>query len=319
MGQVISSTEVHINTQDPKRIRAAEMLDRMIANGSVDTLSPFDPAFVDKVKAGNLLMLPAASWYGEYVFGGKPDSTYYQSAEGQLGVALPLKWKDEDQPFTGFHGGSAWTVSRHTENPELAVDFAKFMATSHEYQDTAVTFPAFLPAADVWATTVASNPVYASDPYPVLKDAASMMTLEGLGNIRYDWQSAWNTDVIAAIQAGETIVSALPKLQETYAGLGEDAGIRSLDRLSLTDRQPAIFTYVRGGSRLTLLPPNSDLDLLEETACPLTPAQSSLNHLLEKVNPKAPGNAMDSKRRTCLCCLTSSCSSPLALDLPFTR
>ena len=224
VGQVVSNTEVHINTQDPKCIRAAEMLDRMIANGSVDTLSPFDPAFVDKVKAGNLLMLPAASWYGEYVFGGKPDSTYYQSADGQLGVALPLKWKDEDQPFTGFHGGSAWSVSRHTENPELAVDFAKFMSSSHEYQDTAVTFPAFLPAADVWAKTVASNPVYAFDPYPVLKDAAGMMTLEGLGNIRYDWQSAWNTDVIAAVQAGDSIVSALPKLQETYAGLAKTQG-----------------------------------------------------------------------------------------------
>ena len=224
VGQVKSASEVRINTQDPKCLRAAEMLDRMIANGSVDKLSPFDPAFVEKVKAGNLLMLPAASWYGEYIFGGKPDSMYYQSGEGQLGVALPLKWADEDKPYTGFHGGSAWTVSRHTANPKLAIDVAQFMSAGHEYQDTAVTFPAYLPAADEWAKTVASNPVYAFDPYPVLKEAASMMSIEGLGNIRYDWQNPFTTDVTSAIQKGETIVSALPKLQETYKGLAEAQG-----------------------------------------------------------------------------------------------
>jgi multiple sugar transport system substrate-binding protein len=139
-------------------------------------------------------------------------------------VALPLKWKDEDKIYTGFHGGAAWTVSNHTKNPKLAVDFAVFMSSSHDYQDTAVTFPAFLPAADVWAKTVAGNAVYAFDPYPVLKEAAGMMTNEGLGNVRYDWQQPFNTDVIAAIQNGETIVSALPKLQETYKGLAEAQG-----------------------------------------------------------------------------------------------
>jgi multiple sugar transport system substrate-binding protein len=224
IGQVRSMSQVYINTQDAKCMRAAEMVDRMIANESIATLSPFDPAFVELAKTGKLLMLPAASWYGEYIFGGKPDSLYYQTAEGQLGVALPLRWKDEDKPYTGFHGGAAWTVSNHTPNPKLAVDVAVFMAAGHEYQDTAVTFPAWLPAADKWAGTVAGNAVYAFDPYPVLKEAAGMMTIEGLGPVRYDWQTPWTTDIVGALLKGETIVSALPTVQATYKGLAEAQG-----------------------------------------------------------------------------------------------
>lgn len=224
IGEVRSAAEVYINTSDPRCLRAAEMLDTMIANKSVATLSPFDPAFVELAKAGKLLMLPAASWYGEYIFGGKPDSLYYQTAEGQLGVALPLKWADDDAIYTGAQGGSAWTVSNHTLNPTLAVDVAIFMAAGHEYQDTAVTFPAWLPAADVWAGTVAGNPVYAFDPYPILKEAAGYMTTQGLGNIRYDWQTPWSTDIVGAVLGGETIVSALPTVQATYTGLAESQG-----------------------------------------------------------------------------------------------
>jgi hypothetical protein len=50
------------------------------------------------------------------------------------------------------------------------------------------------------------------------------MSIEGLGNVRFDWQNPFTTDVTAAIQKGETIVSALPKLQETYQGLAEAQG-----------------------------------------------------------------------------------------------
>src|SRR5579871_5540367 len=82
-GQVVDPTTVYINTSDAKCTRAAALADDLIANGTLSKANPFDPAFVKEVTAGKLLMIPAASWYGEYIFGGKKDSLYYQTAEGQ--------------------------------------------------------------------------------------------------------------------------------------------------------------------------------------------------------------------------------------------
>jgi ABC-type glycerol-3-phosphate transport system substrate-binding protein len=89
-GQLKDVAKVYINTADPKCTRAVNMVEKLLANGTLAMLSPFDPAFVQLVKDGKLLMMPAASWYGEYVFGGKADSLYYQEANGRLGVAAPL-------------------------------------------------------------------------------------------------------------------------------------------------------------------------------------------------------------------------------------
>ncbi|MEP7292065.1 MAG: hypothetical protein ABI835_09785, partial [Chloroflexota bacterium] len=159
-------------------------------------------------KAGKLLMLPAASWYGEYIFGGKPDSLYYQEADGRLGVAAPLKWADEDTAWTGAQGGSSWAVSKHTENPQLAADFVIFVTTADGYQGSAPTYPAYKPAAKVWSQTLASNKVYAFDPFPVLEASAGL--IDPLwGNVRYDRASAFSTVVIAALKDGHSSISFL--------------------------------------------------------------------------------------------------------------
>ena len=95
----------------------------------------------------------------------------------------------------------------------------------HCHQDTAVTFPAFLPAADEWAKTVADNPIYAFDPYPVLKEAAGYMTIEGLAPVRMSGlNDAWDSDVIGVLLEGGTLAEGLVKLQVTLEGLAGVAG-----------------------------------------------------------------------------------------------
>jgi ABC-type glycerol-3-phosphate transport system substrate-binding protein len=221
--EVKENSKVLINLTDSKCARVASMVDKLVANGSIAKLGPFDPAFVKLATDNKILMLPAASWFGEYVFGGKPDSTYYKTAEGQLGIAMPLKWKDEDKAYTGAHGGAAWTVSNHTKNPKLAVDVALWMSSSDDYQGSAPTFPAYLPAADKWKVTVANNKVYAADPYPVMKDASGLIDTSW-GNVRFDDFSAFETTVIAAVQKGETVASALPEFQKKLTALAEAQG-----------------------------------------------------------------------------------------------
>ena len=229
MNQLKDPNTVLINLTDPKCTRAAQLVDTLIANGAISKLGPFDPAFVELVGQDKLLMFPAASWYGEYVFGGKPDSTYYKEAKGQLAVAPPLKWADEDKAYTGAQGGSAWTMSRHTKNPKLAAELIVWLTTSNDYQGSAPTFPAYLPAADTWSKTIAGNPLYASDPFPVLKDSSGLID-PIWSNVRFDKGKTFGTVVIAAVQAGQTVESALPELQNQLKALAEAEGYQVVDK-----------------------------------------------------------------------------------------
>ena len=153
-GQLKDEDTVYINVLAPECVRAAQWVDKMQALGVVAKVGTFDPTFIDAANKDMLLLLTAPSWFGEFVFGGTPDSVYYTEANGQLGVALPPKWEADDQPYFGGQGGAAWAVSRHTQNPKLAVDLVTWLSTANEYQvDLAPTYPAFKPPAKEWVTT----------------------------------------------------------------------------------------------------------------------------------------------------------------------
>jgi multiple sugar transport system substrate-binding protein len=231
IADVRAPNEVHISVDmsDPRCTRVASMLDTLIANGSVTTLSPFDSAFYGLVKEGKLLMMPAPVWYGEYMFGGTEDSPYYQTADGRLGASTPLKWKDQDKIYNGGSTGGVWAVSNHTQNPELTLDIILFLATSHEVQDAAVTFPAYRPATLEWGKQLAENKVYALDPFPVEEEAAHTMTSEGLGIVRYFTWDPFVSGTLSQMREGKTMLEALPGYGKELKGLAEAAGYRVVD------------------------------------------------------------------------------------------
>lgn len=230
-GQLVNATTVYINTADPKCTRAAAMVDVLVANGSVSKSNPFDPAFIAQVTSGKLLMIPGASWYGEYIFGGKKDSMYFQTATGQLGVALPPKWAADPKALTGAQGGAAWTVSKHTQNPELATKFVLFVTTDNGYQGTAPTFPAYTPAATLWAKTLTANPVYAQDPFPVLQQAAGLYDATW-GNVRYDRAESFQRIIIAAMADGKTVTATLKDWQADLVNLAQAQGYQVVTTLT---------------------------------------------------------------------------------------
>jgi multiple sugar transport system substrate-binding protein len=229
VNQLKDANTVKIDLTDPNCQRVTQMVDKLISNGSISKLGPFDPAFAKLAAENKILMLPAASWYGEYVFGGKPDSTFYKEAKGQLGVAPPLKWQADDKAYTGAQGGAAWTVSRHTNNPKLATDLVTWLTTSNDYQGTAPTLPAYLPAQEVWAKTVSGNKVYAADPFPVLKESSGLID-PAWANVRFSKSDAFNTAVIGALAKGQTVESALPEFQKQLVGLAEAAGYQVVQK-----------------------------------------------------------------------------------------
>lgn len=229
VNQLVDANTVKINLSDPNCVRVTQMVDKLIANGSVSKLGPFDPAFTKLANDDKLLMMPAASWYGEYVFGGKPDSSYYKEAKGQLDVALPPKWKADDKAYTGAQGGAAWTMSRHTKNPKLASDLIIWLTTSNDYQGTAPTLPAYVPAADTWSKTIAGNKVYAKDPFPILKESSGLID-PAWANVRFSKTTTWNSVVIAAILKGATVESALPEFQKQISALAEASGYKVVNQ-----------------------------------------------------------------------------------------
>ncbi len=223
-GQLRGENTVYINVLAPECVRAAQWVDRMQALGVVAKVGTFDPAFIDAANQDKLLILTAPSWFGEFVFGGKEDSVYYTTADHQLGVGLPPKWEADDQPYFGGQGGAAWAVSKHTQNPELAVDLGTWLATADEYQvDLAPTYPAYKPPAAEWVQRVAQNPLYANDPGPVYIQAAAYQDPQ-FGIVTYDTATIFSTVVIGALNEGRTVESSLPAFQEALVQAAQTAG-----------------------------------------------------------------------------------------------
>ena len=223
LGQAIDANTIYINVQDEKCLRAVKMLDNLLKLGVIAKVGPFDPVVAKIANDNKLLMIVGPSWFGEYVFGGKPDSTYYKTAEGQLALAPPLQWAGEDKAYTGFWGGSAWTVSKHSANPKLAVDFAIFASTATEYHGTGPTYPAYAPAAQVWRKTVKDNKLYAEDPYPIMEQAAALVD-PLIASLRFDLLAPFKAVTVSAITKGETIESSLPEVQKQLVAAAEAQG-----------------------------------------------------------------------------------------------
>jgi ABC-type glycerol-3-phosphate transport system substrate-binding protein len=217
----LTNSQVLINTADPNCTRVATMLDTLIAAKAVSNFGPFDPDFVKLGTDNKILMLPAASWYGEYVF----KATYYKAniTDSSLGVAEPPKWASDSKTYTAAQGGAAWTVYRNTKNPKLATDLALWLTTANDYQATAPTFPAYIPAADAWHATVQNDKLYATDPYPALKASAAYLYPEW-SQVRYDVATSYAKIVNAGLKDGKTVASLMDAFQKDLVPLAGAQG-----------------------------------------------------------------------------------------------
>lgn len=216
--ELVDDNTFKIDVSDPRCVRAAKLVDHMIANKTLWNTDFFDATFVQQQNDNKVLMVSMATWaWG--VFNG----TYYKTPEHQLGVAAPLKWADQDQPITPAMGGAGWMVSRHTKNPKLATELIVWLTTNEEMWSTIPNFPAYRPIQSLFQTQVSGNAIFANDPFPVMQAAAGY-----LGPLdkwpRFDLIGPLTQVVKGARQDNVTIESALPKVVDLFKPLAETEG-----------------------------------------------------------------------------------------------
>ncbi|MET9019127.1 extracellular solute-binding protein [Actinopolymorpha sp. NPDC004070] len=219
VAQIVGRDKVRINLAKPECTRVPRLFDPLIRAKVVTTVNPLDAVFVQKYGTTNkVLMMPAASWYAEYVF-----REVYKTPPGQLAAAMPLRWSSEREIRTGAHGGAAWMVSRHTTNVRAAVDLATWMSTATAYQGSGPTFPAYMPAADAWAKHLREGRFFATDPYPVMRRAAASID-PIFGSVRYDAPSLFESDVIGPVIRGRPAESGLREFESHLTQLAQAYG-----------------------------------------------------------------------------------------------
>lgn len=218
--QLIGESTVKINLQSPNCTRVANLIDNLLTAGSLSKFGPFDAEYIKLANDNKILMMPAASWYGEFVF-----KAAYKTPANQLSVALPLRWSNERSRKTGAQGGAAFAISSHSKNPKAAADIVLWMSTSLENQTDAPTQPAYEPAAEAWGKKLGNDKFYKTNPYPVLKESAK--ALSPLNSyVRYDTVGTFANIVVTGVKAGKTVTSLLEEYGKQVEELAKVAGYR---------------------------------------------------------------------------------------------
>ncbi len=220
----VTGDTLYTNMADSNCVAMANLLDTLLPTGVISTKAGyFDAGMTTLGHENKILMLPGPSWAGQYLF----QNGYYTTADHQLGVAPPLKWAAQSQPSTGALGGAAWTVSNHTKNIKLAVDFVTWVTTNPAYLGTQANFPAYIPTAKVWHQSVASDPIFTSDPFPVLQQAALDLDPD-YSYVRFDDLTPFETTVVTpVIASGKTVASTLPAYQAQLISLAQSVGYQT--------------------------------------------------------------------------------------------
>ncbi|UQX89754.1 extracellular solute-binding protein [Jatrophihabitans telluris] len=206
--QVTGAKAITVKATDPKCVRAATMLDSLIANKTMSTLPIFGADFA-KTQGSKVLMMPGPAWYGGAVFQGT-----IKTPKGEIAVAPALHWADQSTPVTGNVGGGAWWISSHSKNLAAAKAFATWVTTSDAYQaDLSPGFPAYSSAAAKWIAKQQASGYWANDiSAPIIAAAGEVWS--GWGSPEFSQEAVWSKVVISGMTQGKTIASLLPAWQK---------------------------------------------------------------------------------------------------------
>ncbi len=222
--ELVNDSELKIDMKDPRCVRAAKLVDHMMNNGTMFNTDYFSAEFAKVVSDNKLLAMPGPAWmFG--VFGGNDKSSWYKTSEQQLGVANPLKWKDDAKAMTPAMGGAAWTVSNHTKNPKLAVDFIQWVTTSPDFWKGTTNFPAYKPIQNLFQEGMKNNKLFANDPFPVYQQAATLITPLDKWP-RFDLIAPMSEAVKTGLKDKKSIESILPDVADKIAPLAEAQGYK---------------------------------------------------------------------------------------------
>jgi len=198
--------------------RVTAMLDPLLADKSVATLSPFDPDMTQLGTDKKVLMLPGFVWYGTVLF-----RDTFHNAPGEI-AAAPLPTWGDDVKGAGAAVGGQWIVGAQSSDPAAAAALIESMTTDEDALAAAVTFPAYGPASAAWIEVAADSGFYASDPTETFASARSDVTGDLFTPPGFDILAPFANAVAPKLKQGDTLSSLLGAWQNAISQSVSDAG-----------------------------------------------------------------------------------------------
>lgn len=221
MAEPVSSTEVRVNSQDPKCTRVADLVQPLVDAGVLDIRSNFDAGFMaDLPHQGKVAMTFGPSWFGDHVI--KPEASWAVPAGRISAAAMPV-WEGDDVGHSGEWGGGIFVVSSHSEATQAAVDAVKWMVSDPEHVTNGDTFPAYGPANELWTARIATDEYYASDPGAAMT-VQSQLINPSVGPVRMDVDAQIGSTLVLPIAEGAPIQEAIDTFAEQLRNLAPTAG-----------------------------------------------------------------------------------------------
>lgn len=222
--QLVGPKTVYSNLKDPKCLRAAGMVDSLLAAGSFARTGAADPTFIKKYGAtGKWLMIVGPVWYSANVF-----KNQFEMPTGDLGMAPPLRWADENKAWTGNNGGVYYELSRHSHHMKQAMDVIKWMASGPNQTSLSHgTVPAYLPAQEDWVKNVAGDGYITASDGTVLSVIHTAVSNVVPNHSFLPVDGIRGQDVLLpTVQTGGTVAQGLSKWQKAIDNLAGAAGYK---------------------------------------------------------------------------------------------
>ncbi|TDN91562.1 extracellular solute-binding protein [Microbacterium sp. BK668] len=204
---------------DEHCIKMAQLLDRMIANGTVQKSGALTGAAYVQGFADKTLAMVGPSWFGAFVF-----RDALKVPAGQIAAAPPLQWEGDTDTTTGNVGGGVWYISAHSENLEAASDVVEYLTTDMGVLEGASTYPAFESGAAAWLENPKNTGYYANDVSEAFRIGVDSIWDGWSQTARVDQQSIWSSTVLTSLASGKTLEETLPAWQAKARNLAGAAG-----------------------------------------------------------------------------------------------
>jgi ABC-type sugar transport system, periplasmic component len=209
-------------TSDAKCSRVTNMLQPLLADGTMAKLSPFDPDFTKLGTANKVLMLPGFVWYGGLLF-----QQTFKNKPGTISAAPLPTWPDGIRGAGASLGGQ-WAVSSTTKNLGTAINMIEWETTDQTLLNGQVTFPAYSPAAPGWTSTTNASKYYAGDIATVFTSARADANTQVFGTlddtVSGGFLSGFANIVAPGLKAGKSLDSLTSQWAATIKQTALDNG-----------------------------------------------------------------------------------------------
>ncbi|WP_439564581.1 ABC transporter substrate-binding protein [Microcella sp.] len=203
---------------DPNTVAMTELIDHMLANGTLTNTNVFDPAFVTNYK-DKVLTMPGPAWFAGVIF---QNPGILDAAPGQIGAANPLYWEGQEE-VTGNVGGGTWYGSSHSTNLEAVAQFLEFVTSSDSAVELASGLPAQKDAVDAYLAKQEEAGYFVGDFTGALTKAAGSVW-SGWSFPNFSAETAWDTIVNPVLSEGGTVASAVEAWEQEYRNQAQVQG-----------------------------------------------------------------------------------------------